>query len=416
MMIAPRLPATGGHAAGTRDRGYITGFDSIRGVAALLVAVFHFHGFLLPDLELGPFGPLVAKGYLAVDLFFILSGFVLCHVYADAFERGVDRAGLVPFVVARFARTYPLHAVTLAVLVAMELVKLMLVLRAGADIGQAPFEGNKSLSSLLANIFMLQSLPVHEYPTWNGPAWSISAEWAAYLLFPLLAAPFLRCRRAVLIAVACVCIAGLYAITIGRDHRELDLSVGLGIVRCLFGFAIGMVLNRLARDGLPGFLARDGTFLAALVLSVAPMYLGLHDIWIIPGFAMLVLAAAANHGKAARAMAWSPLVVLGTVSYSVYLGHGIVQRVAETGWKTVTGAPFGTGFSQSQSALALLFLIAASVMLAVLLFHAVERPARRLIRSALESPRRRARPQAESQTRSQAKSQADTRRLFNSGS
>src|SRR3569623_2133237 len=93
--------------------GYVYGLDALRGIAALLVAVFHFDRWALPNLSLGPFDALIGNGYIWVDFFFILSGFVMTHVDCSSFLGGRGIAGYREFLGARLARVYPRHFMTL---------------------------------------------------------------------------------------------------------------------------------------------------------------------------------------------------------------------------------------------------------------------------------------------------------------
>lgn len=83
--------------------------DSIRGLAAVAIVIYHFCSVLLPAL----ISPIIARFYLAVDIFFVLSGFVMIHVYGAAFSTGIAVTDVLNFLRARFARIYPLHLATL---------------------------------------------------------------------------------------------------------------------------------------------------------------------------------------------------------------------------------------------------------------------------------------------------------------
>ncbi len=120
---------------------------------------------------------LVSKGYLGVELFFVLSGFILSHVYLQGFgERNFRYAD---FLWARLARVYPVHLATL--------------LGMGGLIGGATLlgiqAGDKALvwSSLPAQLTLTQAWGLGLHGGWNHPSWSISAEWFAYLSFPAFA-------------------------------------------------------------------------------------------------------------------------------------------------------------------------------------------------------------------------------------
>jgi peptidoglycan/LPS O-acetylase OafA/YrhL len=126
------------------------------------------------------------KCYLMVDLFFVMSGFIIYHVYGMNFKTKLMKEALREFFVARFARTYPLHFFSLLLLI---LLTLLL-----APSGTYP-NMMEYPSAIPANFFLLQSFHTLHIYTWNIPSWSISAEWAAYALFPVIALFILRKRK-----------------------------------------------------------------------------------------------------------------------------------------------------------------------------------------------------------------------------
>ena len=144
--------------------GRLLALDGLRGLAALLVVFYHI-GW--PNhLTNSNF---VRNGYLAVDLFFILSGFVIFQNYADRIGSMKDARD---FMCLRFFRIYPLHFVTLALLASVELLKLLSqnVLLTPSE--QAPFTGNNSIAALMANILLVQGLHTLAGSSWNIPSWN----------------------------------------------------------------------------------------------------------------------------------------------------------------------------------------------------------------------------------------------------
>ena len=91
---------------------YLTTLTPLRGIAALLVLIFHSNLMAIPFLPPG-YTNLVSGGWIWVDFFFILSGFILFYVYGKDFHAGVGRSAYWKYMGARFARVYPLHFVTL---------------------------------------------------------------------------------------------------------------------------------------------------------------------------------------------------------------------------------------------------------------------------------------------------------------
>ena len=159
-------------------RPHIVSHTALRGIAALIVVGYHLR-FGADDLLAAEEATrLFERGYLWVDLFFILSGFVLCYVYEP---KGLPTISHVSrFYRARLARVWPLHALTLAVLVTFSLATIYYA-RMTASPGSA-YESD--WSALLGNILLVHAWGIFSQSSWNIPAWSISAEVFAYLWFP----------------------------------------------------------------------------------------------------------------------------------------------------------------------------------------------------------------------------------------
>src|SRR5579871_2767592 len=176
---------------------YLSNLTPLRGIAALLVAIFHF------EMAIARFVPaqttmFFEKCYLMVDLFFIMSGFIIFHVYRESFANAIKKEKLKKFIVARFARIYPLHIFSLLLLVILVI--------AFSPAGTYP-NRIEDPSAILTNVFLLQSYYIHNIFTWNIPAWSISAEWISYMLFPLIAL-FVSKKRSLSVVLLTVFIIG----------------------------------------------------------------------------------------------------------------------------------------------------------------------------------------------------------------
>ena len=170
---------------------YLSNLTPLRGIAALIVLFFHFdlfwggpfQGTLFPiDVTL-----FVKKGYLLVDFFFVLSGFIMCHVYGPFFAGSVTGSAFRQFLKARFARIYPLHLFTLV---------WAILLFAGVLWTDFPLDAREKsvfdLSAIPAHLVLIQAMGIYPGYTWNGPAWTISVEWWMYVLFPFLYGPVSR--------------------------------------------------------------------------------------------------------------------------------------------------------------------------------------------------------------------------------
>ncbi|MCP4476250.1 MAG: acyltransferase [Gammaproteobacteria bacterium] len=143
--------------------------ESLRGFAAIIVAIFHGQIF-----STSPFYtiPLITHGALMVEFFFVLSGFVIAYNY---YERIVKFGDVVSFQLKRFLRLYPLHFLTLMIFVVIEIVKYLFQVRTGIEANNPAFSEN-NFKSFIENIFLVQAFFSTKL-TWNGPSWSISTEF-----------------------------------------------------------------------------------------------------------------------------------------------------------------------------------------------------------------------------------------------
>ena len=287
----------------------------LRGLAAWLVVFYHIR-LSLTGLLPAPGIAVLAKGYLAVDLFFMLSGFVLWLTYGAKlarFEPGV----IGTFWWRRIARIWPLHAVVLAGFIL--LASLLAVM--GKDRSGYPF------AELPLHVLLIQNWGFTGALAWNHPAWSISTEMAAYLLFPLLA---LTGRRALgpaaLMAGLGLLLLALFALFAAGGHSGLGEAITtLGLPRCLIEFTAGTLAARLWLHwrGLAS-AQRIGHACAAAAAATCAAGIGFalpETGWVPLALLLLLLAMALAEGRIAGWLARGPVHWLGEVSYSTYLCH-----------------------------------------------------------------------------------------------
>jgi peptidoglycan/LPS O-acetylase OafA/YrhL len=296
----------------------------LRGVAAILVATYHF----FPDCvgATSAVGRFVGRGYLWVDLFFILSGFLMAMNYAHLFAAGWSLGGWIDFLMRRLARIYPLYLVVIVVSVGYTLLTYGAL---EAPNSASAVAAQRPVQAVAANLLMIQSWGIAD--SVNGAAWSLSTEWAAYLLFPLLLglALFGRSRLALVGGLAAAALtattAGLTASDGAYHTGPLDAYDGRTvepILRCLGGFLLGMLMYRLAQSRRTlAVAAHDATVALVIGLLAGGLATGAHDLAIYPLFALLVFCLYGNRGRIGRLLGCRPIHWLGVVSYSVYLLH-----------------------------------------------------------------------------------------------
>jgi peptidoglycan/LPS O-acetylase OafA/YrhL len=291
----------------------------LRGLAAWYVVFYHLR-LSLTDLLPAAVITALAHGYLAVDLFFMLSGFVMWLNYASRLER-LDCGAIGRFWWRRFARIWPLHAVMLAGFVALAAA---VALKGGNPSGYP-------LGELPLHLLLIQNWGFTSALAWNHPAWSISTEMAAYLLFPLLA--WLGSRSlgvAALVLCMSVLHGALYGVFAAAGYASLGQGItSLGLVRCLIEFTIGTLAARLWLHGhsVPTAPAIASLCAAGAAVTLGTgLTLGLPETSWAPVFMVCVLLAVAfaQGGRAGQLASWlsaGPLHWLGEVSYSTYLCH-----------------------------------------------------------------------------------------------
>ena len=300
-----------------------------RALPPLLLVMFHFcegHHYLnVPILDV-----FFCKGYLWVEFFFGLSGFILTYVYWDrgSFWSGQNYSG---FLKARFARLYPTHLFMLLFIVWCVVLLRFLAAQGGyRSIYDQPYHPMLGWWPFIANVLMIQAWNTTKTLTWNGVAWFVSVEWALCLMFPLyiwLARG--GAWRGLLLMMAGA--AGLIALDMTNTHG-LDITFHNGVLRGMSDFAIGVGMSNIfrhvrARGGEQTPLwIHSALQCAAMVLLVYAIYHSgwshqWRDIYLVPPMMLLIFVLAFDRGIIARIFDSAPLQKLGEWSYAIYLGQ-----------------------------------------------------------------------------------------------
>jgi len=342
---------------------------SLRFFAALWVIVFAFWENLAAPLT--PF--LVAKGYLGVELFFVLSGFILSHVYLEtAGEGGFSYRG---FLWARIARVYPLHLATLLGVMALGVA---------ATVAGLGIDGNVlAWSALPANLAMVHAWGLAPVAGFNHPSWSISAEWFAYLSFPAFAfvAWRLRCWPVATAAAAGGLLVGLYLVFEGLAGFPLtQATIRWGALRIVPCFALGVALYLVYRRAPLPRAGLVATAAAATMLGAAAI--GLWDGIIVLFAGLLILALASLPNERAGWLASRPAVYLGEISYSVYMVCVPWKLLAVNLAARLTDAP-----DKQLHILVWAPVVLGTVAVAAVSYHLVEKPARKALRGWADRPK-----------------------------
>ncbi|PMS21244.1 hypothetical protein C0Z18_08740 [Trinickia dabaoshanensis] len=337
-------------------------FEGLRGVAALLVVLYHvphLHAFSL-----------FKAGYLAVDLFFVLSGFVMSMNYLGRLQSTAD---VRDFSIARMARLMPLLVVSYVI--------YFLIANA-----VALTEGERwllpSVADVIATLSMTFGLGLPHVTVYNFASWSISTEFCNYLVFAFLCLMLGGRRRRAYAFLALSLVAGGCVLAIdlihhcGHGKACMDNVASPGaMLRCTFGFFAGCFAFELSkRPSIVALLSRPAVSLAlAASLCYAISLSTTHGIvaFGVPVLsASLIVSLSTDRGTLSTLLRAPAPQALGRLSYSLYLMHMPLLLVFERRLSDATGLAFG-----AELALFLIVLFIASQAT----FRIVENPGRKII-------------------------------------
>ena len=376
---------------------YLSTLTPLRGIAALLIVSVHVNLFVMPLLD-----PALTSAhfrlYLMVDFFFVLSGFIMSHVYGNTFSENWTKQAFWRYMSARFARIYPLHLIMLGWVIILYILLVN---------GPAP------LPNSTVRVFNPWAIPFHltltnaffpeSLTTWNLPAWSISVEWWMYLAFPFLLKPIARGGPFFFLASLALIGVGYYALTVQSAAQLPDPDFAgyhisgcieayappFNMLRCLLGFVLGMITYQVYTRGWGQNWLKNGWFLPLIGLAILAFLHLATDLLTVWAFPLLILVAAHNTVKAKRLLETRPFQRLGNWSYSIYMVHVPLIFTALT-VQTLTvpngvPAPPPTPNYGVEPIITCLVFMAIVVGLASQLYRFVEVPARKYLNSKFKT-------------------------------
>ncbi|MFC5455921.1 acyltransferase family protein [Prosthecobacter fluviatilis] len=337
--------------------------ESVRGLAAFLIVFYHLPAW-------NPFMDITLKSHavLMVELFFVLSGFVICTAYK---ARVQDVQDLFRFQFLRFGRLYPVHVLFLGVYLLIELLKYYAQVRLGfSSAHNQPFKEN-NLTAFVQQLLLLQAIgPTGNSLTFNWPAWSISVEFYTYLIFGVVICFFKQVKAYLFSGFVVVSLAMLSTqITFGFD----DLA------RCLAGFFLGCLTAIFVEKKklmLPGYVPLF-FFIAvvAFVIHVPPR--PFHLLFFFLSAALIGSLVMSQGGVLKSVLQARPLTALGAISYSMYMSHTAIiwglNQMIRLGLRRseVNGAP---QLSMCEAVIALMLTVLLTIFVASLVYRWVEKP------------------------------------------
>jgi peptidoglycan/LPS O-acetylase OafA/YrhL len=356
----------------------IRALTGVRGVAAAVIVAYHFG-----DVQLYGGGSVayyrIPHGYLPVDLFFMLSGYVIGLTYKEAFSSGRLK-NYATFMLKRVARLYPAYIA----------IGLLYVMKIAAGWSGQDTLSMFSLSDIAGNLLMMTGWGLHIQPL-IGVSWAASAEMGSYLLLPLLLS--VTVRRSPLVCGLAVLAALLAIVAVSFSGRgssgPLDVVNGNSfypLLRAIAGFTLGLAIFRFAGvlDRL-SMTAQD-VLLAAILAAILTT-----EIWAAGDGVLYLLfiplvAVLSRDGRLAQALFGNAIVYrLGIISYSIYLIHPLFVSFAVGAWRH-----FGETESAYLAASAVCFI--AIWLLSELSYRLIEMPGRKAIVDLVMPNQHRAQP------------------------
>lgn len=376
-----------GDGGGKREIDALTG---LRGVLALWVVLLHI-GIGLEQLGRsieGRLGTTIANiafaGPLAVDGFFILSGFVLAYAHGAEFARGIGVGGSARFLLLRIGRIWPVHAaVLLGYAVAVAGGVQWPTDGCGNPLNRSAPCDRFALDELVRQLFLVQAWGIDPVIGWNFVSWSISSEWLVYLCFPVIALCAARIGAGTAAGLSAILVL---AVVIGGPQvlpQFHGVNDDYGLLRAVPEFAFGVLAYRGLSGSSTLCVPWGGVAAAAGVLVVGLVATGTWPQFAVVGLALIVPALAADGASfAARLLSSRPLLWLGRISYSVYMAHVLVLELNGFVLKRfIRGDVMRTDL---QLWGIILLLVVEVLLVGMALHRVVEDPARRWMRRRLQ--------------------------------
>lgn len=286
--------------------------DGFRGVAALMVVVFHFKtaGYISSI-------NLIENSWLFVEFFFVLSGFVVGYVYLDR----IDRLSYFKiFMWRRFSRLWPLHFFMTLMFVPFALANTVILV---------DLDDRFSLHSFWTNMALLQAFGLNDFDTWNMPAWSISVEFYTYAIFGLMCVFSLSkytVLKSLVISMA-ACIILYYFSSMGDTNR-------FAFFRCIYSFFLGVVAFKLhVLFKVRGWMEIFAIFIVVFLMSINVIEPTDVLAYVMPFvFLFMIVVFSKESGVVSKFLSGKIMLRMGALSFSIYMTHtwiiGLIKAIS----------------------------------------------------------------------------------------
>jgi peptidoglycan/LPS O-acetylase OafA/YrhL len=346
----------------------IKALTGLRGLGA--VWVFLYHLFYPNNTSIDKYG------WLAVPMFFVLSGFVLHLVHEYDFHNFPQPSTLRSFFALRFARVYPLHLFSLLFLLGITIILPGFIER---------YQGQRfSAPNFFANLFLVQTWGIGHFAgfkdasdSWNSPSWSLSAEFVYYLFFPWIAYITFQInkrRSGFLQIISFAALTLLIYSTVLAHENTYTRNLLCG----LFAFCLGVSMH--SYYNIKHHIVLNVIILEIISVSMisgAFLFDRVNIGLFVVGIGILIYSLAHADSNIGKLFAAKPIHWFGTISYSIYLIHWPIIQIFN--WYPLKYKDLGKA-KQLPQYFIITFVV---IFLSYLTYQFVEVPARKRIRELL---------------------------------
>jgi len=337
-----------------KQRRQIAPLTSARAFAIFWVVMYHYHTFMTPIADENILHQILKYGIICLDFFFVLSGFILAHIYRSSFNTNkLVKKNIIKFYLYRLSRIYPLHLTVLFTILFMQMSGLIININEefARELPMLPKNEGDSLLNFFMQIFMVHGWGYGNPANWSVTSWSVSSEWLFYIFFPILSLMAYKIKSTIvnLVLISAIILWLNYHV----NDRILDVFRDVNhygwvndIHRSVADCVMGMLVANLYHNNFLKKLDWD-IILAALIVVITILVIngtteGIFFIFI--PFILLGLCYIKKYMY--KFLSYTPFVNLGEASYSIYLWHvplifmvgklsvdaGLVEKINELSW------------------------------------------------------------------------------------
>lgn len=336
----------------------LNNLTGLRFLVSIYVVLYHI-SYSIPQSLITKF---LEKGYLGVDIFFVLSGYVLAYVYKEQFfDNKINKNKFLSFSIKRFARIYPLHFATLLASI-IYLHFLILVTKHPIHL---------HYENILPQLLLIHAWGITEINAWNFPSWSISAEWFAYIfLFPTATLIFNRFGKVMLLLLA-VLTWVLLILYISDTKDGLNITT-IGILRIIPEFLAGVMLYLYYthyKEELNKYISLVNIVILLICFIIYILYPSQITFVILPLICLLILNLVIGSRIINAFFGNKIIVFLGEISYSIYMVQFFSISICEI---VIRNSSFLSAYSYTK----ILLYLFSTLIFALLAHFIIERPMR----------------------------------------